>query len=164
MHFDFDGGKNVSALLAQERESGLKCITRDVELEARLSIVMNRVFELFSDLIERKTLAGFFLWDSDKNTGSYAPNHFCAVTVLYGIGKNQWAYAIGFSLQMKDYSDYDFQLVVLHEFAHLLAWANPGHPPHWHAFLNWMLDQYNAKYGTELKNDYDQFNDEGVEW
>lgn len=163
MQFDFSGGKDVSAFLKQERESGLKYIVRDTELESRLSVVIGRVFDLFSDLISRKNLTGFFLWDRENSTGAYS--HFDAVTVLCGMGKNQESeYKIGFPIQMGDYSDHDFQLIVLHEFAHLLSWAMPGHPPHWHAFLNWMLDQYNAKYGTEIKNDYDQYNDEVREW
>lgn len=134
---------------------GLYSLYAPTETElSLLSDAVKRAWELFSEELNNPLhapVAGLFCYDMDRCSGKF--NTADAICCPSPDG-----HYIGVSQQAVERGGEYVQFLLIHELVHALT--DTVHTPHYEATLDEMLMRYNARFGTNLKNDYATFNDE----
>lgn len=147
----------TEAFLQSQRQYGLKTLCRNPQYESAVNARVEVIWKIFWEQLEQKPLVGLYLFDPALQGEGY--QGFSGITTPFEYA-HKTVYFVGLSSELFEGPEEQQYFVILHEFAHVLAWSDQGHEPHWHAFLNTMLVEFNRQTGMCIMNDYNQFNDD----
>lgn len=97
------------------------------------------------------TIAGLFLYDHNECEGEFAITHGICLQQRRKTNGEQRA-IIGLTTAAVSRGEDYTAFVLLHEIAH--AATGDGHTMQFQQYLDYLIMTYNAKYGTNLQNDY----------
>lgn len=116
---------------------------------------IKNVWNLFGGIIDCLPLeiCGIYVYDMNECKGMFATSD--------GVESEQPGKraVIGIAVSAIERGGEYLAFLLMHEISHIAAGA-AGHSPHYEAFLDWMILNFNRRYGANIRNDYVNFNDE----
>lgn len=136
------------------KSSGLKRIlTADVPTKKLINRIIFRVWRILGGATKQYPfpIKGVFLFNAEECTGDFDGCDGMCMNQARTITADKRA-MIGISTQAAARGEDYVSLVLLHEVSH--AATGEGHTTQFHQYLDYLIMTYNAKYGTEIANDY----------